>query len=92
MKHEISLYLYVLPQNRAAIRLWKSLGYDRINMLELVKDLIPTRRGSRTRPVALLGERFEIFRWKREESSPEELEFMDLLRLFNEALRLKLKG
>ncbi|NPB04039.1 MAG: GNAT family N-acetyltransferase [Thermotogae bacterium] len=105
LKHEISLYLYVLPQDKRAIGFWKSLGYDRINMIELVRDLKPTQRNSETYTVEFLGERFEIFRWKEEYFSPDELEFMkllrefykrggkkeDLLRLFNRALKSILK-
>ncbi len=106
LKRDVSLYLYVLPQDKRAIKFWKSLGYDRINTLELVKDLKPTRRSEGTHTVELLGERFEIFRWEREEFSREEIEFMrlleefygrggtkeELLRLFNGALRSYVEG
>jgi len=82
LKREISLYLYVLPQDKRAIRFWKKMGYDIINTLELVRDLRPTRRLQRTRTVELLGEKFRMFRWEKEESDQLEERFSRLLEEF----------
>ncbi len=78
-KHDDSLYLFVLPQDKDAVAFWKRLGYDTINTIELVKNLKPTPRDSGFHTVELLGERFRIFRWKGEEFTEKEKRFMELL-------------
>ncbi len=81
-KHDPSLYLYILPQDRNAIGFWKGMGYDTINTIELVKDLRPTFRSRRTRIIEFLGERFRLFEWEREEMDEEERRFSELLEEF----------
>jgi GNAT superfamily N-acetyltransferase len=81
LKHDTSLYLLVLPQDKNAIGFWKRLGYDTINTLELVKDLKPVGR-EEFHTVELLGERFRIFRGGNEKFSEEERRFMELLEEF----------
>jgi len=81
-KHDSSLYLLVLPQDKDAIGFWKRLGYDVINTVELVKDLKETPRGEDFHTVELLGERFRIFEWKGEKFTDGEKRFMELLERF----------
>ena len=85
LKHDSSLYLLVLPQDRDAIAFWKRLGYDVINTVELVKDLRETPRGEGYHTIELLGERFRIFKWKDEKFTDEERRFMELLEKFYKA-------
>ncbi|MDV3103385.1 GNAT family N-acetyltransferase [Thermococcus waiotapuensis] len=80
-KHDSSLYLLVLPQDKDAIGFWKRLGYDLINTVELTKDLGPSN-GMAFHTVELLGERFRIFGWKGEKFTAEERRFMELLEEF----------
>ncbi len=81
-KHDPALYLFVLPQDRSAVAFWKKIGYDVVNTVELVKDLkeLPRDRGFHT--IEILGEIFRIFKWRNEDLSEEEREFMDLLKEF----------
>jgi len=81
-KHDDSLYLFVLPQEKDVIMFWKKLGYDMINTIELVKDLRPTARSQSTHVIELLGEPFKIARWSEEKFSKEEESFLKLLREF----------
>ncbi len=83
LKHDSSLYLLVLPQDKDAIGFWKRLGYDVINTVELMKDLEPSN-GMAFHTVELLGERFRIFGWKGERFADEERRFMELLERFYE--------
>ncbi len=80
-KHDDTLYLFVLPQDKNAVAFWKRLGYDVINTVELVKDLEPSERIT-FHTVELLGERFRIFRWRGEKFTEEEKRFMGLLEEF----------
>ena len=82
-KHDDTLYLLVLPQDKDAIGFWKGLGYDVINTVELMKDLEPSN-GVAFHTVEFLGERFRIFGWKGEEFADEERHFMELLEKFYE--------
>ncbi|WP_456366858.1 N-acetyltransferase family protein [Thermococcus sp.] len=84
-KHDSSLYLFVLPQDKDAMAFWKRLGYDTINTIELVKDLEPTPRDEGFHTVELLGERFGIFEWKGGSFTNEERRFMELLKEFYES-------
>ncbi len=81
-KHDDSVYLLVLPQDKDAIAFWKRLGYDVINTLELTKDLRSTRRSFHT--VEFLGGGFKIFGWKGEKFTDEEKRFIELLENFYE--------
>ncbi len=81
-KHDSSLYLFVLPQDKDAIAFWKRLGYDVINTIELTKDLRSTTRSFHT--VEFLGGGFKIFGWKGEKFTGEERRFMELLEEFYE--------
>ncbi len=83
MKHDDSLYLFVLPQDKEAIGFWKRMGYDTINTIELVKN-IDERNADYRHTVELLGENFKIYGWKNENFDEEELEFMHLLERFYE--------
>ncbi len=82
-KHDDSVYLLVLPQDRDAIAFWKRLGYDVINTIELTKDLKSTGQTS-FHTVEFLGEGFKIFRWKGERFTDEEKRFIELLENFYE--------
>ena len=83
LKHDSSLYLLVLPQDKDAMGFWKGLGYDVINTVELMKDLEPSN-GMAFHTVELLGERFRIFEWEGEKFADEERRFMELLERFYE--------
>jgi len=78
-KHDDTLYLFVLPQDKDAIAFWKRLGYDVINTIELVKNLKPTPRDEGFHAIEFLGERFRIFHWKYEKLTEKEKEFLELL-------------
>ncbi|USS40189.1 GNAT family N-acetyltransferase [Thermococcus aggregans] len=78
-KHDDTLYLFVLPQDKDAIAFWKKLGYDVINTIELVKNLKPTPRDEGFHTIEFLGEKFRIFRWKYEKLTEKEKEFLELL-------------
>ncbi|ASJ09676.1 acetyltransferase [Thermococcus siculi] len=80
LKHDTSLYLLVLPQDKNAIGFWKRMGYTTINTIELVKELKPGDEKFHT--VEILGEGFRIFKWRDERFSEEERRFMELLEKF----------
>ncbi|NJF25014.1 N-acetyltransferase [Thermococcus sp. Bubb.Bath] len=79
LKHDTSLYLLVLPQDRDAIGFWKKVGYTTVNTIELVKELKPEDREGSFHTIEILGEDFKILRWKNEKFSDEERRFMYLL-------------
>ena len=84
-KHDSSLYLFVLPQDKDAMAFWKRLGYDVVNTVELLKDLkgMPLDEGLLT--IEILGEGFRIFEWKGESFTDEERRFIELLKEFCES-------
>ncbi len=82
LKHDNSLYLFVLPQDKDAIAFWKRLGYDVVNTVELVKDPTGAPRDGDFLTIEILGEGFRIFGWKGRSFTDEERRFMDLLREF----------
>ncbi len=79
---EVSLYLFVLPQEKDALHFWKSVGYTILNSIELVKDLKTIKRDEKLLPIELIGEKFEIFRWEKQKFDELETEFLNLLEKF----------
>ena len=92
---EVSLYLYVLPQDKVAISFWRAMGYTILNSIELVKDLKPIKRDKELLSLELLGEEFKMFNWTKLQFDELETEFIKLLKRFyaeggNRELFLKL--
>ena len=80
---DVSLYLFVLPQDKNAILFRKSMGYTTI--MELVKDLRHIKRDEKLLTLEFLGEKFEIFEWKNTQFEDLEMEYMKLLDSFYKA-------
>ena len=92
---EVSLYLYVLPQDKVAISFWRAMGYTILNSIELVKDLKPIKRDKELLSLELLGEEFKMFNWTKLQFDELGTEFIKLLKRFyaeggNRELFLKL--
>ncbi len=78
-KHDLSIYIMVLPQDRRAISFWLHMGYTLLNTIELAKDFKPLRRSTNTRTVPILTNLFKISRWAHEEYIPLEKQFLELI-------------
>ena len=79
-KRDSHAYLMVLPQDRRAISFWLHMGYRLLNTIELAKNL--EGEEDETRPVPFLGNVFEIYRWAKEEYTPLEMRFLELVEEF----------
>ena len=76
---EISSYIMVLPQDRDSLEFWLKNGYEMLNTIELVKDFDKTKRLIRPRIISILGYPLEIARWKHENYTREELEYLEAI-------------
>ncbi len=102
--HDDYAYLMVLPQDRRAINFWLRMGYTILNTIELAKNLKDTEEN--TRYVPFLGNIFQIYKWKIENYTSLEAEFLELveqsikagtkgetiLKIFTDALKNYLKS
>ena len=74
------IYIMVLPQDRNAIGFWIHMGYRILNTVELAKNL--EGRADKTRPIPLLSNILEIYEWAKEEYTPLEKRFLELVEKF----------
>ena len=80
-KHDPYVYIMVLPQDRKALSFWLHMGYRLLNTIELAKNL--EGEGEETRPIPLLSHILEIYRWAREDYTPLEKRFLELVEEFH---------
>jgi ribosomal protein S18 acetylase RimI-like enzyme len=73
-------YVMVLPQDRRAISFWLRMDYKLLNTIELAKNLKGT--GEETRPMPLLSSILEIYKWAKEDYTPLEERFLELVEEF----------
>ena len=76
------VYIMVLPQDRRAMSFWIRMGYRLLNTVELAKNLKGGKED--TRRIPLLGDILEIHRWAREDYTPLEDRFLELVETFKE--------
>ena len=71
----------VSPQNKSALLFLKTLGYDILNTIELVKSLKPTLEGD-VRIMEFLASPCKIWRWPKEEYDDLEKEYLQVIEKF----------
>lgn len=79
---ERNLYAYVmvLPQDRRAVGFWLHMGYRILNTIELARNLV--EGDEETRPIPLLGNILEVYRWAKEDYTSLERRFLYLVEEF----------
>ena len=75
------IYAMVSPQNKSALLFLKTLGYDILNTIELVKPLEPTSEGD-VRIIEFLASPYKIWRWSKEEYDDLEKEYLQVIEKF----------
>ena len=80
-KDDPYVYIMVLLQDRRALSFWLHLGYKLLNTIELAKNLEGEKE--ETRPIPLLSHTLEIYRWAKEEYTPLEKRFLELVEEFH---------
>ena len=80
-QHDSYVYIMVLPQDRRALGFWLHMGYKLLNTIELAKNL--EGEEEETRPLPLLSHILEIYRWPKEDYTPLEKRFLELLEEFH---------
>ena len=80
-RHDSYVYIMVLPQDRRALSFWLHMGYKLLNTIELAKNLEGNRE--KTRPIPLLSHILEIYRWPKEDYTPLEKRFLELIEEFH---------
>ena len=80
-EHDPYVYIMVLPQDRRALGFWLHMGYKLLNTIELAKNLEEDRE--ETRPIPLLSHILEIYRWAKEDYTPLEKRFLELVEEFH---------
>jgi GNAT superfamily N-acetyltransferase len=78
--HDSYAYIMVLPQDRSAMSFWLHMGYRLLNTVELAKNLKGTKMA--TRPIPLLSNMLEMYRWAKEDYTPLEKRFLELVEDF----------
>ncbi|MHA1722916.1 MAG: GNAT family N-acetyltransferase [Candidatus Baldrarchaeia archaeon] len=78
-----AVYGMVLPQNKGALLFLRKLGYDILNTIELVKRLEPISE-SEIRIVEILGLKFKMWKWLKEEYDDLEKEYLQVIEEFFE--------
>lgn len=76
-----AIYAMISPQNKTALLFLRSLGYDILNTIELVKLLKPIPEG-KFRWLELLGLQFKTWKWAKEEYSEQEKEYLEAVEEF----------
>lgn len=76
-----AIYTMVSPQNKTALLFLRSLGYNILNTIELVKLLKPIPEED-FRWMELLGLKFKTWRWAKEEYSEREREYLEVVEEF----------
>ncbi|MEB3861649.1 MAG: GNAT family N-acetyltransferase [Desulfurococcales archaeon] len=79
-RHDPYVYIMVLPQDRRALGFWLHMGYRLLNTIELAKNL--EGEEEETRPLPLLSHILEIYRWPKEDYTPLEKRFLELVEEF----------
>ncbi|MCE4606894.1 MAG: GNAT family N-acetyltransferase [Desulfurococcales archaeon] len=79
-EHDPDVYIMVLPQDRRAMGFWLHQGYSLLNTVELAKNLDGNKAG--TRPIPLLGSILEMYRWAKEDYTPLEKKYLELVEEF----------
>ncbi len=79
-RHDPYVYIMVLPQDRRALSFWLHMGYKLLNTIELAKNLEGNRE--ETRPVPFLSHMLEIYHWSKEDYTPLEKRFLELIEEF----------
>ncbi len=82
-RHDSAVYIMVLPQDKRAIEFWLHMGYNILNTVELMKDL-ESSSGDETKVFEFFGYKVNIWRWRIEEYSGVEKEFLEAVREFYE--------
>ncbi|MEB3799467.1 MAG: GNAT family N-acetyltransferase [Desulfurococcales archaeon] len=80
-EHDPYVYIMVLPQDRRALGFWLQMGYNLLNTLELAKNL--EGEEEETQPFPLLSHILEIYRWAKEDYTPLEKRFLELVEEFH---------
>ncbi len=73
-------YVMVLPQDRRAVGFWLHIGYRILNTIELARNLV--EGDEETRPIPLLGNILEVYRWAKEDYTSLERRFLYLVEEF----------
>lgn len=79
-EHDSYVYIMVLPQDRRAMSFWLHMGYRLLNTVELAKNFEGNKE--ETRPIPLLSNILEMYRWAREDYTPLEKKFLELVEEF----------
>ena len=80
-EHDPYVYIMVLPQDRRALTFWLHMGYKLLNTIELAKNL--EGEEEKSRPIPLLSHILEIYRWAKEDYTPLEKRFLELIEEFH---------
>lgn len=80
-EHDSYVYLMVLPQDRRALSFWLHKDYKLLNTIELAKNL--EGEEEETQPFPLLSHILEIYRWAKEDYTPLEKRFLELVEEFH---------
>ena len=75
-------YIMVLPQDRKATKFWLHMGYKLLNTIELAKNLRPSGEQADTRPIPMLSDLVEIYKWAKEDYTTLERRFLELVEEF----------
>jgi ribosomal protein S18 acetylase RimI-like enzyme len=76
-----AIYAMVSPQNKTALLFLRSLGYNILNTIELVKLPKPIPEED-VRWMELLGLKFKTWKWTKEEYSEREREYLEVVEEF----------
>ena len=76
-EHDSHVYIMVLPQDRRAMSFWLHQGYSLLNTVELAKSLQGDK--AEIRPIPLLGNILEMYRWARKDYTPLEKKYLELV-------------
>ncbi|MCE4614421.1 MAG: GNAT family N-acetyltransferase [Desulfurococcales archaeon] len=74
------VYIMVLPQDRRAMSFWLHHSYSLLNTVELAKSLKGDK--GETRPVPLMDSILEMYRWAKEDYTPLEKKYLELVEEF----------
>ena len=77
-KGDSYVYAMLSPQNKSALIFLRTLGYDILNTIELVKLLEPISE-SEIRTVEIFGLQFKIWKWSKEEYNDLEKEYLQIV-------------
>ncbi len=84
-KHDLAVYVMVLPQDTQAVTFWVKAGYSTLNTIELVKYLKPVPGIGASRYVDVFGHALRMLTWAKEGYSEAEVTYLEALKEFVEA-------